>query len=512
MADKSKFLVLNPLPVNLDKVLAKANVQNSKNGPFEAILLLGDVLPSLASSIPATDLNAPAYFTEGKNGFHESVIEENEQNGSSDLIDIKANFTMLKLLVKIFKLQSGVVVMMIAGRAELDDHKSEALLLVRENRSKIDILVTYNWPKAIAAEEKLLLVGDSFIDEVVKETKPRYHFAVGNERGKFFEYKPFKWESGEFTRFISLGEEGSGEKWFYAFGLGLQPQNVGTQVGPNPFTTVHVPFVSKKRPAEDETDIKEITQSNIVPKKAKKVTSDQCFFCLSNPNTETHMIISIASHTYMTIAKGPLTRPNKHLRFPGHAIILPIEHIASIREKTSNVIESPIYKEILQYQNSLVKAFLKSNPFYRLVFFEINRLENVHASVQVVPIPEYFLNKFSQTLENKAHSNNERYERNHKLEFKSYKDEKDPGLIQTINEYDYIMFTVYLDENDKMYFVARLTDSSKSVDLQFPRRVLAHLLNLPKRVYWDKCQQPMLQESKDCEEFKKFYHDFDFTL
>ena len=41
----SKFLILNPSPDALDKVLEKSNLQYTKNGPFEATILLGDVLP-----------------------------------------------------------------------------------------------------------------------------------------------------------------------------------------------------------------------------------------------------------------------------------------------------------------------------------------------------------------------------------------------------------------------------------------------------------------------------------
>ena len=46
MSNKHKFLVLNSSPEGLDKVIEKANLQNQKIGPFEAILLLGDVLPA----------------------------------------------------------------------------------------------------------------------------------------------------------------------------------------------------------------------------------------------------------------------------------------------------------------------------------------------------------------------------------------------------------------------------------------------------------------------------------
>ena len=40
MSDKVKFLILNPSPDNLNKILEKSNTQYTKNGPFEATILL----------------------------------------------------------------------------------------------------------------------------------------------------------------------------------------------------------------------------------------------------------------------------------------------------------------------------------------------------------------------------------------------------------------------------------------------------------------------------------------
>lgn len=98
-------------------------------------------------------------------------------------------------------------------------------------------------------------------------------------------------------------------------------------------------------------------------KKTKVVTPDQCFFCLSNPKTETHMIVSIGSQAYLTVAKGPLTRSNKDLSFSGHGIIIPIQHVPNVNER-----DGPIQQEINQFQQTLVKAFATQKPFLKLIF------------------------------------------------------------------------------------------------------------------------------------------------
>ena len=216
MSGNYKFLVLNPSPENLDQIFQKANLQNSKNGPFEATVLLGDVLPETATEFPTTKLDGATYFAEGKHGLSNTI---HSSSSESDLVDVSPNLTFSKSLVNIVKLTSGLVLMLVSGSATADE---ESLLAeVKKINIKVDILVTYEWPNSIAALEQLTLVGHDTIDKISKIIKPRYHFAVGTESGKFFELEPFSWDTGEVTRFISLGQEGSGEKWFYAFSMNI---------------------------------------------------------------------------------------------------------------------------------------------------------------------------------------------------------------------------------------------------------------------------------------------------
>lgn len=520
MATKTKFLILNPSPTNLDKVLEKSNLQNEKNGPFEATLLLGDVLPESVKQLPQTELTGRTYFSRGQLGIS-SVVQnlseaENLSEAANEIIpegvtealslsvDVKTNLTYLKNLVTTIKLGSFTF-MYVVG--ETKTYQDEIIRLVKENTAEIDILVTYDWPYAIAKQQQLSLVGDKLIDDVVKEIKPRYHFCVGHEYGKFYESLPFKWSGlDKTTRFVSLGQEGSGEKWFYAFGMSKFDTEV-PKVTENPFTQL-------KRQLESSPNDGEVSTTSLLDEpmpKRPKISPKQCFFCLSNPKVETHMIISIGTHSYLTVAKGPLTRANKNLNFSGHAIIIPIEHVPTLRHEGTNITDSPVFKEIDQYQKTLVRTFQTNKPFYRLVFFEINCSTNIHHHIQFLPIPQDAIEAFIAAVHDKATQNNERFERNQKLEFKLYSPQ-DLEFIRITNNLDYILFTLFRSESETTILVCELTEHSKSVDLQFPRRVLAQTLGLQKRVRWDKCIQPRPKEAEECEEFKKFYHDFDFTV
>ncbi|CAI5758827.1 unnamed protein product [Candida verbasci] len=480
MQDKSKFLILNPSIDGLIKVLEKSNTQYTKNGPFEATILLGDVIPEGKSIPKDIELQAQTYLSKDKLDISEEIKEKIVDDRS--LIDVKANLTYSRPPYCIIRLKSNLVFMI------LNDIKEEHLSNIPTDVN-IDVIISNNnWPSAIAMKQNVTC-GNEIIDKLIKQFTPRYIFSHSKS---FFELEPFKWDNGIVTRFLSLAEEGSGEKWFYAFSIGiLQDNDLNLNL-------INNPFMKKRQIEEDEKETE--------AKKIKVVTPDKCFFCLSNASTETHMIVSIGSYNYLTIAKGPLTRSNKDLSFSGHGIIIPIEHIPSIIATNLLAQDSPIFQEQLKYEKSLVEAFKQSK--FKLVFFEISRLSNIHKHVQFIPIEEELLEKFQNSLDLRVKINNTKHKKNQKLKFKKCTEE-DLELKKILDESDFISFKIY--HNDKIEFHIAKLEESGNVDLQFPRRVLAHLLNLPDRIYWDKCQQPKLKEMSDCEEFKKFYSNYDFT-
>lgn len=90
----------------------------------------------------------------------------------------------------------------------------------------VDILITNAWPAGIAhlssaplPAPELSAIGVEPVGEVVRKTKPRYHFAAGGGHPpRFWEREPFLWEdeNGRVSRFVSLGafggEQPSGKK------------------------------------------------------------------------------------------------------------------------------------------------------------------------------------------------------------------------------------------------------------------------------------------------------------
>lgn len=92
----------------------------------------------------------------------------------------------------------------------------------------IDILITNAWPAGITElssaplpAPELSSIGVEPVSEVVRRTKPRYHFAAGGGHPpRFWEREPYTWDNaedkGRIGRFVSLGafggEQPSGKK------------------------------------------------------------------------------------------------------------------------------------------------------------------------------------------------------------------------------------------------------------------------------------------------------------
>ncbi|RZB71826.1 zinc finger CCCH domain-containing protein 64-like isoform X2 [Glycine soja] len=100
--------------------------------------------------------------------------------------------------------------------------------------------------------------------------------------------------------------------------------------------------------------------------------SKECWFCLSSPNVESHLIISIGENYYLALAKGPLVED--------HVLIIPVEHMPSTLSMSS---ESEI--ELSRFQNSL-KSYCKSQE-KEVIFFEWVSVRGTHANLQAIPIP-----------------------------------------------------------------------------------------------------------------------------
>ncbi|VEU21572.1 DEKNAAC102303 [Brettanomyces naardenensis] len=429
------------------------------------------------------------------------------------------------------ELENGLTVGYVTGK--LGDITEQDLR--KRFTREVDILISYQWPKLIADEERLTTVGDPKLDFLLEAVKPRYWFAIGYDKGKFFERAPFKWNDeghGErITRFISLAEQGSKEKWYYAFNISKNASDdvksvtgLGSKPVPRKRTPESLPEVPKKRTKEGPLERK---------RPRVQVSPESCFFCLSNPKVELHMIISIGEYSYLTVAKGPLTVRNSPFGFSGHGLIIPINHyptllrwkegeeakkleVSGTKESDGsptttvlNVQDTEVYKEIQHYKSSLLKMF-KSFGDYGLVFWEISRSDGVHFHTQFVPIPLRAAKDFEKYLIKQIDFEKSRY--GDELSYVRYSQDDKKEIYEAINSQDYMLITLAKSEEEQTNYLFRFTEASGRADLQFPRKVVAFLLNLGRRIQWAKCQESLADETEQRDSFQKKFQPYDFTL
>ncbi|GMM43575.1 Drn1 protein [Pichia kluyveri] len=493
--EKVKVLVLNPSTKNVSKAINIINQQNKKAGPFSFSILLGDVFPS-KDFVETGDLtvNIPTYFTEGEHGYNSKI-------------ELPENLVHLGE-IGVYKLVNGLKIGYVFGN--LKNITSNDILEKFKGQS-IDIMMTYLWPDAIAREENLLLSGDPKLDILISELNPQYWFSCGGENGKYFERKPYI-KDGKITRFISLATMGENRCW-YAFQIGPIRLNSNQNIDATPPPIINKPNGEKRKlelnENENETSMKRSIYSN---KTKLEITPESCFLCLSNPKFELHMIVSIAKYAYLTVSKGPLTLP-KPLGFSGHGMIVPIEHFPTMREYVKNkksslkVQDSSLFKEVQQFQESLVEMFRNLGD-YSVIFWEISRKRSVHGHIQFVPVQDMAIVNFRKVLDNQIEYDKRFYPESLKVrEFGN--EDKLEELNEVINNQDYVLFTIYGKEGITKYLIELGNDDDRFFDAQFPRKVVAVLLNLKNRIHWTKCIETKEQESIQKAEFQTNYDKYD---
>ncbi|RZB71822.1 zinc finger CCCH domain-containing protein 64-like isoform X1 [Glycine soja] len=214
--------------------------------------------------------------------------------------------------------------------------------------------------------------------------------------------------------------------------------------------------------------------------------SKECWFCLSSPNVESHLIISIGENYYLALAKGPLVED--------HVLIIPVEHMPSTLSMSS---ESEI--ELSRFQNSL-KSYCKSQE-KEVIFFEWVSVRGTHANLQAIPIPsskaimaEKIFNLAAQKL---------------RFEFVTKK-------FDSIS--DGRKFLKAQIDGDSSLFYAQIpggtillhhVEEKEKFPAQFGREVLAGLLNMADNADWRNRKHSKDEEMKIVEVFKSRFQEYD---
>ncbi|XP_060209919.1 zinc finger CCCH domain-containing protein 64 isoform X2 [Lycium barbarum] len=209
--------------------------------------------------------------------------------------------------------------------------------------------------------------------------------------------------------------------------------------------------------------------------------SRECWFCLSSPNVESHLITSVGENYYCALAKGPL--------LPDHVLIMPIEHLP-------NTLSLPLEceKELERLQRSFKAYFKKQGK--EAVFFEWVFKRGSHANLQVVPIPSSRASVVQDIFNMAAE----------KLGFKFTVVKEGRQALREQFDRSCSLFYVEVPGGD---ILSHVVEENEKFPAQFGREVLAGLLNVADRADWRNCKLGKEEEIKMVERFKSGFQEYD---
>ncbi|EME42564.1 hypothetical protein DOTSEDRAFT_89929 [Dothistroma septosporum NZE10] len=539
-----KIIVVGDVNSQLSDIFTKLGKLHAKNAFALAIIagnLFGD--PDLASDEQNQELAdllggkiqvpLPTYFALGHRALPTAVIDKL----NSDQGELCPNLFVLGRKVK-SKTSEGFKLVAIGGRhtnaATEAMHEYSAVYTDKDVESArtfedADILITSDWPAGIRDGSRAATVysgeapeGAPGLGELCTALKPRYH--ISSSSG-YYEREPF-FHQGEqprpVTRFISLAPLNNRQKQkaMYAFTLepsAPPPQQIPDGCTASPFTS------SKKRKLESQQDSYNGFRYANGPRngngyqerhhskrsRQRELVRKECFFCLSNRETETHMITSIAEDAYVTIAKGPLSTKSTFpgVQHPLNMLIIPLFHAPTFAAVEDEESRKKTLAEMQRYREALhtlvaTKSTTDTNGEAKLgaVTWEISKGTGVHLHWQFMPVPIDMIRRNLVEAAFDVEAEN--------LSYPQFA--KEEAAIKEAEEGDYFKVMIWSEASRKEIVLP--LEKGLRFDLQFGRRVLGKLLGLETRVHWRDCVQTPEEEEHDANTFKEIFKDHDFTL
>mmetsp|Transcript_17194 Transcript_17194/g.35525 ORF Transcript_17194/g.35525 Transcript_17194/m.35525 type:complete len:292 (+) Transcript_17194:598-1473(+) len=206
-----------------------------------------------------------------------------------------------------------------------------------------------------------------------------------------------------------------------------------------------------------------------------------CWFCLSSPTCETHLITGVYDEWYTTMPKGPV--------HPGHILLVPVKHT---REGAWTLDQ--------EWVKLVEKVQEHASQKYDMDLFVFERSMETrggyHTHIQCVPVPRDSSTSLLHTTM-LAHAK--------ASGFDLRPIQSDLGvraIIEKNDSYFYAEIRSRSHVNRFLYRRGSNAEGSGNVPLQFAREVLASVLNNPKLAHWKACVVDKEQETKLASDFR----------
>lgn len=219
------------------------------------------------------------------------------------------------------------------------------------------------------------------------------------------------------------------------------------------------------------------------PHRAAPVNPTNCWFCLGNASVKTHLVVSIGTSMYVTLAKGPLV--------DDHLLLLPVSHV-----KSSTALTPDAVAEMKKYQLAVQQMWATKGkvPVFMERFISTRAAQ--HMNMQVVPVPKALAGQVGPHFEQAA--------RNANIEL--VKVEPGQDVRSVVGEGNFL--SVQLPDGSTL--VHRVLPGRNPVLFEFQRKTLADLLGCPERSDWKQCDLSEKEEIAMVEGVKAAYQPYDF--
>ncbi|KAL1500780.1 hypothetical protein ABEB36_006225 [Hypothenemus hampei] len=526
MSEKIKILFCGDVEGRFDVLFKRVAAINNKSGPFDLLLCVGNFFGINNKEFRPYRLGdktvpVPTY-----------ILGPNKQDQLKEYPEDESQFELcpnVYYLGKrgIYNDSKGLRIAYISGTASLEQlgqpwtynerdvsNLCDAALKGNPSFRGVDILLTSQWPAGIVNNDSKVNLTLNCTSELVSylcmKLKPRY--MISGFEGVHYEMAPFRCPNlGDHdttmdiaTRFIGLARVGnaSKDKWIYALNVTpLDKMKISEVVQRTtdeiscPFNFIELEqklFKGEKRKTEGTTQYFYDMNAPMEERKRGKtkkprIEFDQskCWFCLSSPSVEKHLVITVGNFCYLSLAKGGIVDE--------HLMICPMEHYQSTIACTEEIVQ-----EMNSFKEALKKFYARDGRVP--IFFERN-YKTSHMQLQAIPVP------LKATKELKDIFLDEAKARGFHLESL-----EDHHRLQQVIPPKTPFFTVELLGKWSLY--TKIEGRSMNFPLSFAREVLAMgpVLNLPDRVEYKDCI--LLDKEEEISlvaRIRKDFQAYDFT-
>ena len=424
----------------------------------------------------------------------------------------------------------------------------------------IDVLLTLDWPMGwdatlTAGRPRFAPAGVPAIGVLADALKPRYHVVPG---AQFFARAPYRngAASGKpsVTRFLSLapvqptmaaGKPGAKTaKWLHALDLKPAAALSDAELAAEPAGTTDSPFAAVAAasapgaagagPAAGPAAGPQRVNTGLTPQQVARLQAEEagqpghffwnqrvdgksraghkrrrdatsrtvqkdCWFCMSTPSFERHLVVSIGDDTYLALPKGPLNET--------HCLLIPIDHVSALASAPAGTLA-----ELEQYKACLARSYAAKGLC--LVAFErvVTTRNPAHTHMQVAAVPLAAVGKASAILAREGAEAG--------LSFERLPPDATFADVAAQHPTQYLYFEIHVPDPEKPDAepqVLRLlhtwpADVDAKPALQFGQRALAAMMQLPTREHWRAAKAAVDEEAALTNAFRTAFEPYDFTL